>query len=88
MLLVVALCTGSATTVTSLRPYPPYRMWSFSYNSTAPVDCFRDGNGHQTCGNKTIPTAVSTVRRPKPTATFTAEWLALKVALAEGHPFG
>ena len=53
-----------ATVSTGLRPKPPYRLWAFAYNSTAPVDCFEDGNGHQTCSNKTISTAVSTVSSP------------------------
>ena len=53
-----------ATVSTGLRPKPPYRLWAFAYNSTAPVDCFKDGNGHQTCSNTTIPTAVSTVSAP------------------------
>jgi hypothetical protein len=44
----------------ALRPRPPYRMWAYAYNSTAPVDCFEDGNGHQTCGNRSIATAVPT----------------------------
>jgi hypothetical protein len=59
--LLLALVLGGDAVTPPLRPRAPYRMWSFSYNSTAPVDCFRNGNGHQTCGNKTIPTAVSTV---------------------------
>ena len=25
-----------------LPPRPPYRMWSFAYNITAPVNCFEE----------------------------------------------